>query len=49
MEVEELSETNRGEGGFGSTGVSSKLGNDSKKRPFEEVSNLNKENAVVDA
>ena len=48
MEVEELSETNRGEGGFGSTGVSSKL-EDSKKRPFAEVSNIQKENPVLDA
>ena len=42
VEVEELSETNRGEGGFGSTGVSAKIA-ESKKRPFEEI---NKENAV---
>ena len=36
VEVEELSETNRGEGGFGSTGVNS------KKRAFHEVTNENK-------
>ena len=46
VEVEELSETNRGDGGFGSTGVSAKIDTSSKKRAFEE---LNKENTAVDA